>query len=1216
MSSHEEQWTATTLEDAYDVVVVGGGPVGCVTGAALGRTGATVLVVEADPKMAHRLAGEWLHPPALEVLDRLRLGRLDGAEPQTGYGFTIFPDDGSPDIEMPYPEGTGMGAEHARIVLALRLSLARVPGVSLVLRARVTSIDLSGSEAVVRIERKDGRVHTVRARAIVGAEGKVSLVRTALGLPDASTLLSSMAGVELEVPRMPREGFGHVILGGPGPALFYRIDDTHVRGCLEVPLVDRATARGPYLWERYGSVVPEAMREPLRFAIEQRPILWTGIKFRPRAHFGREGVESSVPVALVGDACGHTHPMTAIGMTQGFLDAEALANSGFASAQRGWLSRYSEARGTAIPEILSNALYHCFRRKDLAATEVRRAMFKTLRESPRERGRTMQILGVQDSQRRSFSSAFMRIALRAMKTTVTTTASEGSLRALPSRLWAFSEWMQWPTAAVVPGRVSALYRAETTSERALPRLRGGRSESPRDLLAQRATTRSSTTREKVASDADRRTLELASAQLLSELEALARRLGTVPDAELAGPSLSLMRAITACPMRPGMAARMTLGRRRLATEGVARAVRADGDTRMVASLMLVLFDGAPWGEERVSDLDVAITHLLASETPGGGFANRRGERPDLETSALVLESLAALAPHTDAAREALAPVRARSRAWLEAELDQVTTLEQLSAAARVLAVAGRDAALIETLTTRLLELTPDGDGALAAAVLGLVVLRAEDPRVATLAAELASRLARPREIDGATLTSMVMAFATHAARPVRASAPANVTRATPGTEAKDASAHAGPVQTGTLGAVAAGVQTASHETASHETASHETASHETASHPIGNHPTAHQTGKVQTTRAASTGAGERSTPPDAADWAFCKEALEAVSRTFSQPIAFLPEELRVAVTLGYLLCRIADTIEDHPAVTPAEKPELFARFLELMEASVDLPQGAAIDTVALRALFGAVRAPDDAELSLARRTDVVVRVLMTLRKPVREILSRWVCEMARGMDLYTRRRPGPDGWYALHTVEDLDRYCYYVAGTVGHLLTDLFIESTGIDPRSEHALSLREDAESFAEGLQMVNILKDVTDDRERLVSFVPRTSMQREGLEPSTLVDREVRARAHAAVAPLFDRAEAHLDRALRYALAIPPGESGIRMFCLLPLFMAARTLVVARGNDAMFVPDAAVKISREEVASIIADCLRHSGDDDVLRARYAALRERPVVDRLRAQA
>jgi len=34
-------------------------------------------------------------------------------------------------------------------------------------------------------------------------------------------------------------------------------------------------------------------------------------------------------------------------------------------------------------------------------------MFQTLRESPKERARTMQILGVQDLHKRSFSSAFI-----------------------------------------------------------------------------------------------------------------------------------------------------------------------------------------------------------------------------------------------------------------------------------------------------------------------------------------------------------------------------------------------------------------------------------------------------------------------------------------------------------------------------------------------------------------------------------------------------------------------------------------------------------------------------------------------------------------------------------------------------------------------------------------------------------------------------------------
>src|SRR5262249_44344187 len=57
----------------------------------------------------------------------------------------------------------------------------------------------------------------------------------------------------------------------------------------------------------------------------------------------------------------------------------------------------------------------------------------------------------------------------------------------------------------------------------------------------------------------------------------------------------------------------------------------------------------------------------------------------------------------------------------------------------------------------------------------------------------------------------------------------------------------------------------------------------------------------------------RSQSDDGDDWAFCKQSLEAVSRTFSKPIAMLPAPLEAAVTCGYLLCRVADTVEDHPA---------------------------------------------------------------------------------------------------------------------------------------------------------------------------------------------------------------------------------------------------------------------------------------------------------------
>src|SRR5690349_20536160 len=66
------------------------------------------------------------------------------------------------------------------------------------------------------------------------------------------------------------------------------------------------------------------------------------------------------------------------------------------------------------------------------------------------------------------------------------------------------------------------------------------------------------------------------------------------------------------------------------------------------------------------------------------------------------------------------------------------------------------------------------------------------------------------------------------------------------------------------------------------------------------------------------------------DRAYCRHALEEVSRTFSRPIAMLPEPLAKAVGCGYLLCRIVDTIEDHPQLVIAERERMFGTFIDTL----------------------------------------------------------------------------------------------------------------------------------------------------------------------------------------------------------------------------------------------------------------------------------------------
>jgi phytoene/squalene synthetase len=331
---------------------------------------------------------------------------------------------------------------------------------------------------------------------------------------------------------------------------------------------------------------------------------------------------------------------------------------------------------------------------------------------------------------------------------------------------------------------------------------------------------------------------------------------------------------------------------------------------------------------------------------------------------------------------------------------------------------------------------------------------------------------------------------------------------------------------------------------------------------------------------------------------YCRQMLAEVSRTFAIPIAMLRPSLRDAVTTGYLLCRIVDTVEDEAGLDLASRERLYACFLAVLE------RGAPAD--AFEAVFRAFPG-HSAELELARHLGRVAEAADSLPPRLRSVVVRWVAEMARGMGIYSHRTPGRDGVVALSTLSDLERYCYFVAGTVGHMLTELFqVEVPDLDPA--RALALESRAEEFGLGLQLVNILKDITDDGARGWSFIPRTLCGRAGLEPLDLLSADHRPAAHAAVRPVFERADRALDVAFEYCLALPPDATDVRQFCLLPLWVAVRTLELARGNDAQFIASRPVKVSREEVARLVAECRARAADDGALRQGYAALRDASV--------
>jgi squalene monooxygenase len=379
-----------------DVAVIGAGPAGCVTALASARRGARVLLLEAHPRASTRLAGEWLHPAGARVLDELGLGSIkDGLAHPPGRGFAIFADDGAAPIVLEYPDRTvGFTCDHGALVNALREAADAHPNISFVSFAHVTGLE----QQRLTFEREGHPgTTTVWAHQVVGADGRSSVTRKWLGLRERRVAVSCTAGLLLEDTELPKEGFGHLLLHGPGPAFIYRIGPRHLRACLDVPAWSQAPRdHARYLWRAYGAAMPESLRPAFWRALETRPIAWASNHFRPRAGYGRDGL------ALVGDAVGQFHPLTAVGLTLGLQDGECLARSPSFEAYR----RERAAR-SHVPEMMAMVLYEVFALRGGGARALRTATCRMLRRDAAVRERTMRLLAAEEADVLSFSRPFV-----------------------------------------------------------------------------------------------------------------------------------------------------------------------------------------------------------------------------------------------------------------------------------------------------------------------------------------------------------------------------------------------------------------------------------------------------------------------------------------------------------------------------------------------------------------------------------------------------------------------------------------------------------------------------------------------------------------------------------------------------------------------------------------------------------------------------------------
>ncbi len=214
-------------------------------------------------------------------------------------------------------------------------------------------------------------------------------------------------------------------------------------------------------------------------------------------------------------------------------------------------------------------------------------------------------------------------------------------------------------------------------------------------------------------------------------------------------------------------------------------------------------------------------------------------------------------------------------------------------------------------------------------------------------------------------------------------------------------------------------------------------------------------------------------------------------------------------------------------------------------------------------------------------------------------IRRWAAEMADGM----LRVENPDqhplledrgGVRVLAAESDYNAYCFYVAGTVGHMATDLVVVHHGL--ADDVATKLSATCEACGRGLQKTNILKDFAKDLGRGFSYLPYTWLQEVDFAPLSLAGAPVQWKKK-----IIDDVVRELNDATEYVVALPYEAAGYRMASLMSLLPAYQTLLLAAKQHAiLFTSEHHVKISRPTLAKCQWDAHSMLADNDAV-IRYS---------------
>jgi farnesyl-diphosphate farnesyltransferase len=276
------------------------------------------------------------------------------------------------------------------------------------------------------------------------------------------------------------------------------------------------------------------------------------------------------------------------------------------------------------------------------------------------------------------------------------------------------------------------------------------------------------------------------------------------------------------------------------------------------------------------------------------------------------------------------------------------------------------------------------------------------------------------------------------------------------------------------------------------------------------------------------------------EWDFCYAVLNVVSRSFALVINQLPNPLKDAICIFYLVLRGLDSVEDDQDFPELQKIPLLRTFHEKLQ----------IDDFRLEN----VGDTDDYRF-LMRNFDKVIHCFKSLDLNFQETISNITQRMGNGMADFV-------GKNSIETIEDYNLYCHYVAGLVGIGLIHLFAKS-GLE--DEQLIKQEDLANKMGLFLQKTNIIRDYLEDIQVNRLWWPKEIYEQHGFTQLIEIQNE----------PTSKRSLDVLNHMINDALELMPSciqfmsllhNQKIFQFCAIPQVMAIGTLQLLYNNSAVY--------------------------------------------------